>query len=151
MFITGLVVGLLIAVLVVMVVMPKQMFVTHESKLDFNGTVDAITSSVQENNWSMPHQYDLQATMEKHGFSVKPVKVFSICKPEHAYQILSGDEERMASALMPCRIAVYEKNDKTFISILNAGLFSKFMGSEIRKVMGAASDENMQILADIVK
>lgn len=151
MFLTGLIVGIVITVVTILVVLPKQMFVVHESKMSFDETVDAITASVAENKWSMPHQYDLQATMKKHGFEVKPVKIFSLCKPEHAYQILSLKEERLASALMPCRIAVYEKEGKTFVSMLNSGLFSKFMGSKIKEVMGAASQENKKILAPVIK
>jgi uncharacterized protein (DUF302 family) len=127
------------------------MFVVQESKLGFEETVEAIESSAKENNWSMPHQYDLQATMKKHGFDVKSVKVLSLCKPVHAYEILSGNDERLASALMPCRIAVYEKSGTTYVSMLNAGLFSKFMGAKIKEVMGTASEENKQILAGIVK
>lgn len=151
MFITGLIVGIVITILAIVVVLPKQMFVVHESKMGFDETVEAITQSASDNKWSMPHQYDLQATMKKHGFDVKPVKVFSLCKPEHAYQILGANEERLASALMPCRIAVYEKEGKTFVSMLNSGLFSKFMGTKIKEVMGAASEENKQILSPVIK
>jgi uncharacterized protein (DUF302 family) len=150
MFLTGIIVGIVITVLAIVVVLPKQMFVVHESKLGFEETVEAITASAADNKWSMPHQYDLQATMKKHGFDVKPVKVFSLCNPKHAYEVLKANEERMASALMPCRIAVYEKDGKTFVSMLNSGLFSKFMGAKIKEVMGAASRENKLIIAPVI-
>jgi len=127
------------------------MFIVHESKMSFDETVDAITKSAEEQKWSMPHLYDLQATMKKHGFEVNPVKVFSLCKPAHAHEILGDDNVREVSALMPCRVAVYEKNGKTYVSMLNAGLFSKFMGSKVKSVMGAASNENLQILAPVIK
>jgi uncharacterized protein (DUF302 family) len=150
MFLSGLIVGIVITVLAIVIVLPKQMFVVHESKLGFEETVDAITASAAENKWSIPHQYDLQKTMKKHGFDVKPVKVFSLCKPEHAYEVLKGNEERLASALMPCRIAVYEKDGKTYVSMLNSGLFSKFMGTTIKEVMGAASRENKLLISPVV-
>lgn len=151
MFLTGLIVGIGLSVILIVLVLPKQMFVINESKLGFDETVEAITQSVQENKWSMPHMYDLQATMKKNGFDVNPVKVFSLCKPEHAYKILSDDNERMVSALMPCRVAVYEKGGKTYISMLNAGLFSKMLGKKVKDVMGDASAENLQILAPVIK
>jgi len=151
MFLSGLIVGIGLTVVLLVVVLPKQMFVINESKLGFDETVEAITQSVQKNNWSMPHMYDLQATMKKNGFDVNPVKVFSLCKPEHAYRILSDDNERMVSALMPCRVAVYEKGGKTYISMLNAGLFSKLLGKKVKDVMGDASAENLQILAPVIK
>lgn len=151
MFIIGLIAGVAITVVAIVVILPKQMFVVQESKLGFDETIETITQSVKDNEWSMPHLYDLQATMKKHGFDVKPVKVFSLCKPEHAYQILNNDDVRVVSALMPCRVAVYEKGGKTYVSMLNAGLFSKFMGKKVSSVMGAASDENIQILAPVIK
>jgi uncharacterized protein (DUF302 family) len=73
-----------------------------------------------------------------------------LCKPEHAYEVLKGNNERLAAALMPCRIAVYEKDGKTFVSMLNSGLFSKFMGTTIKEVMGAASRENKLIIAPVI-
>lgn len=151
MFIIGLFVGVTTTILAIVVILPRYMFVVKESKLGFKETIEVIEKSAAEQKWSMPHQYDLQATMKKHGFDVQPVNVFSLCKPEHAFQILSSDNEKMASALMPCRIAVYEKEGKTFVSMLNSGLFSKFMGTKIKTVMGAAAAENKQILAPVIK
>ena len=151
MFFTGLIVGILLTVILLIVILPKQMFVVNESKLGFDETVSTIEQSAKDNNWSMPHLYDLQATMKKHSFDVKPVKVFSLCKPDHAYQILSSDQERVVSALMPCRVAVYERNGKTYVSMLNSGLFSRFMGNKVKTVMGVASEENKQILVPVIK
>lgn len=150
-FLAGLMAGVVISVLAIVVILPKQMFVVHESKLHFNETIEAIAESAKENKWSIPYTYDLQATMKKNGFEVAPIKVLSLCKPEHANQILSGGDERLAAAMMPCRIAVYEKEGKTFISMLNSGLFSKLMGEKIKTVMTAAANENSLILAPIIK
>ena len=151
MFLTGLVTGIVFTIVLFVIVLSRKMFVIKESKFGFDQTIEEIEASVKENQWSMPHLYDLQATMKKHGFDVKPVKVFSLCKPEHSYKILNTNEDRFASALMPCRVAVFEKEGKTFISMLNAGLFSKFMGNNIKTVMGMAGRENIQILAPVVK
>lgn len=151
MFLTGLIVGIVVTVVAIAVVLPKQMFVVEESKLGFKETIAAIEKSAADHQWGIPHQYDLQETLRGKGFDVKPVNVMSLCKPKHAYEILSGDQERLASAMMPCRVAVYEKDGKTFVSMLNSGLLSKFMGSKIKEVMGVASQENRQILAPVIK
>ena len=150
-FMVGLVTGVAITFIMLFTFLPKQMFVVNESKLSFNETVETIVASAAENKWSIPHQYDLQATMKKHNLEVNPVKVFSMCKPEHAYKILSSNEERLVSALMPCRIAVYEKDGKTFVSMLNSGLFSKLLGSRINEVMSLSSEENQKILEPVIK
>ncbi len=151
MFIIGLVVGIVATLVTILIFLPKQMFVVKESKLNFAETISTIEKSAAEHQWGIQHQYDLQATLKGKGFDVKPVKVMSLCKPSHAYEILSGNEERLASALMPCRIAIYEKDGKTHISMLNSALFSKFMGKTIKTVMGEAAAENVLILNPVVK
>ncbi|QGY45350.1 DUF302 domain-containing protein [Maribellus comscasis] len=149
-FIGGVAAGIVVPFLVILFVLPGQMFIVNESKLGFDETLQTIEESVKENGWSMPHQYNLQATMQKNGFDVQPVKVISLCNPVHAHEILKGDNERMVSALMPCRVAVYEKNGKTYVSMLNAGLFSKFLGNKVSEVMNVATKENLKILEPVI-
>ena len=151
MLLIGLLVGIVVTLVSIVVILPKQMFVVMESKYSFEETITELEKSATEKKWGIPHKYDLKATLEGKGYTVDPVHVFSLCKPDHANEILSRDEERVVSALMPCRVAVYEKNGKTYISMLNSGLFSKFMGKTVKTVMGEASKENKEILKPISK
>lgn len=152
MFITGIITGIIISFAAVVLLAPKMMFTVSESQYDFAKTKELIEKQTAENKWSMPHQYDLQATMSKNGFSVRPVTVFSICKPDIAVRILDNDTNRHISAMMPCRIAIYEKADgKTYIARMNAGLMSKLLGSEVKAVMGEAGEDSEKILAPIIK
>ncbi|MFY9153698.1 MAG: DUF302 domain-containing protein [Prolixibacteraceae bacterium] len=151
-FLAGLFSGIILFALVLSVVASKTMFSVNESKYDFAKTTEIITESVKTNNWSMPHQYNLQKTMENHGFAVRPVVVFSICKPDIAVRILDNDNERHVSAMMPCRIAVYEKADgKTYVSRMNAGLFSKLLGGNATAIMGEAGNGSEDILKSVIK
>ena len=152
MFLIGLIVGILLSVIFVFVLAPKVVFTVSESKYDFDTTAEMIIESTKENQWAMPHHYDLQATMKKHGFTVKPVKVFSICKPDIAVRILDNDTDKHVSAMMPCRVAIYEKNDgKTYVARMNAGLLSKLLGGNIKAVMGDAGDDSENILKPLFK
>ncbi|MDX9883810.1 MAG: DUF302 domain-containing protein [Prolixibacteraceae bacterium] len=151
MFLTGLLSGILLTILAAIWILPKILFIESESKYSFEETASLISSGTTENGWAMPHQYDLQATMKKHGFEVRPVIVFSVCSPVLANQILGSNDDRVVSAMMPCRISIYQKNDgKTYISRMNAGLFSKLMGGKIKKVMTEAGAGSEQILKPII-
>ena len=148
----GIITGILISLGLVLLMAPKLMFSVSESKHDFATTKALIEQATPENNWSMPHQYDLQATMKKHGFDVNPVTVFSICKPDIAVKILGADDNRHISAMMPCRVAIYEKADgKTYIARMNASLLAKLLGSEINTVMGDAGTGSEKILEQVIK
>ena len=147
----GILIEIVLSMLAILYFLPRNMFIVSESNLGFEETLEAITKSAAQNQWNIPNIYDLQSTMKKNSYDVKPVKVMSLCKPEHAFQILGSKEERFVSALMPCRVSVYEKDGKTYISMLNAGLFSRFMGKKIGKVMNAAGIENKQLFEGILK
>ncbi|WP_372775719.1 DUF302 domain-containing protein [Mangrovibacterium sp.] len=152
MFLTGIITGILISMAIVYLMAPKLMFTVSESQYDFETTKTMIEESTKNNQWSMPHQYNLQATMEKHGFNVEPVTVFSICKPDIAIKILGDDTNKHISAMMPCRLAIYEKEDgKTYIARMNAALLSKLIGSEVNAVMGEAGAGSEKILEKVIK
>lgn len=151
MFIIGVVVGVVVTLLVLMVIVPSKMFVVKESKLGFYETVEAIEMSASELNWGMPHKYDLQATLKGKGFEVKPVQVISLCKPNHANQVLSQDSERHISAILPCRMAVYEKGGKTYISYMNTGFLSNVMSKKVKPVMGQVGAELELVIRQIVR
>jgi uncharacterized protein (DUF302 family) len=52
---------------------------------------------------------------------------------------------------MPCRVAIYEKeNGFTYISRLNAGEMSKSFGGIVEEMMTQSGFENEQILKDVI-
>ncbi|MDP2336170.1 MAG: DUF302 domain-containing protein [Bacteroidota bacterium] len=128
------------------------LFSVNESKYDFDQTAEILSESVKTNDWRMPHQYDLQQIMANNGFEVKPVKVFSICKPDIAVQILKTDNDRHIASMMPCRVAIYEKSDgKTYISRINAGMFAKLLVGKASMVMADAGVGSETILKSVIK
>ncbi|MEN8225441.1 MAG: DUF302 domain-containing protein [Bacteroidota bacterium] len=151
--IIGFVLGLLVTVIVVYKAAPAMMILEDESKYEsFDATVIKFEESVKEHNWKIPATHDLQKTMAKYGKDVKAVKVFELCHPDHAGRILEKSEERIVSSLMPCRVAIYEKNDgKVYISRMNSGLMASTMTGIIPEVMDEAAKENEEILAAVIK
>jgi len=152
MFIAGLFSGVIIIGAFFAFVFPRLIFSVSESKFDFSQTAETLIESAGNNSWSILHQYDLQETMTKKGYEVKPVKVFSICKPDISYRILKDDNNRHVSAMMPCRVTIYEKADgKTYISRMNVGLFAKLLGGKASAVMVDAYRGSEDVLKTIEK
>ncbi len=143
--------GIVIASSAIVLVAPGAMLLEDESKYGFDETVEILTASVESHGWKLPAVHDLQKTMVKYGYDVKKVQVFELCHPEHAARILEADEERIVSSLMPCRIAIYEREDgKVYISRLNSSLMSSLMGGLIKEVMTTAAEQNEEILEAIL-
>ncbi len=154
--ITGLIIGIIsgaaIALLIAFYSSPSMILKENKSKHDFQTTIAELEKSVEVHGWKIPHVNDLQATMHKFGKKVGQVKVYEICQPDHAYKILSQDNERIVSNLMPCRVAVYEKSDgSVYVSRMNAGLMAKPMGRIIRSTMSDAARETEMILDPVIE
>ncbi len=129
-----------------------EMFIENTSRYNFADTVERLTEAVTGASWKVSHVHDLRETMKKNNLEVLPVMVLEVCKPSLSYKILSKDDERVYSALMPCRISVYEKEDgNVYLSRMNAGSFASSLKPSASEVMTAAFFEMEKILEQIIK
>ena len=116
-----------------------QVMLENQSRYSFSATVDTISKHALANGWKVLVTHDLQETMKKNGKEVMPVRVLEICNPGFAYQILSVDDSRNVSPMLPCRVAVYEKADgKTYVSRMNAPVFAGMIGGDAAKTIVGA-------------
>lgn len=147
-FIIGLLAGGLVTTLLLFWLSPGIILKENQSKFNFEESVSRLEKVVEENGWKIPAKHDLQATLLKNGKSkVNSVVVLEICNPDLAEKILLTDDERIVSNMMPCRVAVYQKEDgKVYYSRMNAGLLSKAMGKVTRKQMSVAAKDTEKFL-----
>ena len=146
-----LVTGFLAAILIIIFQGPNLMMLEDQSRFDFEKTVSGLEDLAKDQGWSIPTVHNLQKSMEKAGHEVNEVKVFALCNPDHAINVLRGDEERIVSSMMPCRVAVYVKADgKTYISRMNSKLMSKGMNKNVRSTMKSAFTEMEEIISKLV-
>jgi uncharacterized protein (DUF302 family) len=147
----GLASGIIIGLLIAFFASPSLMFREDAYARDFDTTVSELEKAIEAKGWKIPAVHDLQATMKKFDKDVRSVKVFEICHPEHSYKILSQSEERIVSNMMPCRIAVYEKEDgSVWISRMNSGFLAKPMSSIIRSTMSDAARDVEEVIAEVL-
>lgn len=151
MMLIGIIAGIVATLVFLFFFLRRKMFLESESRYGFEETLSFLEKRAGELKWGIPHQYDLQATLKSKGFEVKPVRIFSLCKPDVANLILAADRERISSALMPCRVSVYQRADgKTYISRLNASLFSILLDARVREAMRMAAAENEDIISPLM-
>jgi uncharacterized protein (DUF302 family) len=114
----------------------NEFFFESKSRFDFEETVSKLSEIIVSGGWKVVYTHDLEETMRKNGFEVLPVKVIELCKPDYAYRILSDDEQRIYSNMMPCRISIYRKADGfTYISRLNTAMLASQIGGVVEEVM----------------
>lgn len=136
-FITGTLFGAALIMVIGAGLMPKLMVKEQLSPLGYEETIAHITTKVNEGGWKVSATMRLDKSLAKEGKTVKPAASMKICQPDYAEQVLLDDKARFLSVMMPCSIAVYEKEDgKTYISTMNAGLMGRLFGGTAQSVMG---------------
>ncbi len=126
--------------------------IENQSQFGFDETIVKLSKDILENGWKITITHDLQETMKKNSKEVLPVKVIELCNPNHAFQILSKDELRNVSPMLPCRISVYEKSDgNTYISRMNAPAFAGMIGGDAAKAIVQAFDETEVFIKAVAK
>ena len=150
-FVTGMVVGAVLMGIFVYLALPRMMLRVNRSVLDFESTVTSIESAASTYKWKVPKVYDIQASIVSAGHAdMTRLKVVSLCQPYHAYSLLQGDDNKFVSALMPCRVAVYESTDgEVFISELDTGRLGSLFGGDIAAVMGTISEEQERMFSHL--
>jgi len=127
-----------------------QLFFETKSKYGFDETVQKLSEIASGSGWKLIHVHDLQETMRKNGKEVLPVKVIEICKPDYAYRLLSEDDQRVYSNMMPCRVSVYEREDGlTYLSRINSALMASQIGGVVQEVMTAAFADAEQFIEKV--
>lgn len=132
---------------------PKtSVMIESESRYGFTETVDILSKTIAENGWKVTITHDLQETMKKNGKEVLPVKVIELCNPGLAFQILSKDELRSVSPMLPCRLSVYEKADgKTYVSRMNAPAFAEMIGKDAATTIVQAFTQAEEFVKAVAK
>jgi uncharacterized protein (DUF302 family) len=151
--ILGFFVGIVATGLAVWTLMPKMMIKVYPSKLSVDETAAAVERAAVGKDWKVPKIYDIQKTLKESGLTdMTPLKIVSLCQPQHAYNILTpNDKDKVVTAIMPCRVAAYQgKDGKCYIAEMNMGLMSRMFGGNIARVMAAVAAEEKAMIEPLI-
>lgn len=150
--IIGLVLGILLTGMIGWVMMPDMMINVKKSKLGFEETISAINeSALATGTWKIPTIHHLSESIVKAGHEdMARIAVIELCHPHYAYDVLKNEEDRKISAIMPCRVGVFEAdNGDVYISEMNTRLVSKMFGKDVASTMNLVADEQEEIFKNI--
>lgn len=130
----------------------ENLFIESPCRYSFDQTVEKLSDIILNGGWNISVILDLQASLRKSDITVLPVKVIELCNPTIASRILQRSETRIYSAMLPCKISIYEKeNGKTSISVLNSGAFATQIGGEVETVMVEAFSQVERFISQVVE
>lgn len=92
---------------------------------DVAAAMVSVAQKAEEKGFEVLHIHDLGQIFGARGFASSPAKVVEICFAAFGGQLLAADP--ITSLMMPCRIGVYVKDGRTFISALRPRLVGDLM------------------------
>ncbi|TVR69698.1 MAG: DUF302 domain-containing protein [Marinilabiliales bacterium] len=143
----GVAAGIILIILIMVSSGQSMMLKEKQVSHNFEDAVELIETTVRQKGWTIPAVHNMQATLANFGHDVEKMKIFEICHPDIAYQILSQDDERIVSSLLPCRLSVYEKSDgNVYVSWMNMRFVGRLMKGAIPGAFAEASSATDQIV-----
>lgn len=93
------------------------MLYTKESRKSIDEVGKAIEEASVKRKFGVLTVHDLKQTMKKKGVDFKKeCRIYEVCNPQQAKKVLEADPQ--ISTALPCRISVYEDNNKVKISTI---------------------------------
>ncbi|NOR73693.1 MAG: DUF302 domain-containing protein [Draconibacterium sp.] len=145
------VIGMLLMGVGVWIMMPKMMLTTYKSKSAFDNTVEKLKAAINsKGDWKVTKEFDFQKNIHDAGHNkIEKVGSIAICHPKYASMILTEEQNRKVTAIMPITLGVFEnKNGQVFISELNIGMMGMMFGGTIANVMKIAGKEVNEIIGE---
>lgn len=95
---------------------------TVRSDKGFNSAVEAVERKAAEKGFRVLHTHDFAGTLAEKGFPREPLKLVEICNARYASEALKKDVS--VALMLPCPIAIYTKDGKTFISTMKPSVLT---------------------------
>ena len=115
-------------------------YIVSSDKTPDQATEDFV-EAVSRNGFGVLHTYDLKEILNGKGFPLEPeVRVFEICNPARASEVLASDLEM--NMALPCRVSIYEKDGKTQIGMINPSSMLSMLSDAPELTEIATSVEN---------
>jgi len=125
-----------------------QMFLQTESPKSLSETVKAFKEEVITGGWSILNVTNMAGILSEKGYTLSPVLIFDVCSGKYSAQILSRDEHRFVTPLMPCRVSIYQtQQGKVIIARLNAKSMAPMFSPELADTMTRSGGE-IEVIID---
>ena len=118
---------------------------TVATKKSFDEAVKTVENETKSAGFRVLHIHDVAATLKEKNFEIEPYKIIEICNAKSAYTVLQADVR--IGLCLPCKINVYQKDGKTFISGMRPIILPQFFPSAN---LGTLPDEIDIIIRKII-
>ena len=97
---------------------------TVTTNKSFDEAVTSVGKETKNAGFKVLHIHDVTATLKEKGFEIEPFKIIEVCNAKSAYTVLQADIK--IGLCLPCKINVYRKDGKTYISGMRPVILPQF-------------------------
>ena len=90
----------------------------------FDDAVATVEQETKKAGFRVLYIHNVTKTLAEKGFTIGPFKIIEICNAKNAYNALQADIK--IGLCLPCKINVYRKDGKTFISGMRPIILPRF-------------------------
>lgn len=115
----------------------------------FEQAIKKVTEELKKEGFGVLTSIDVKETLKKKiDVDFTKYTILGACNPTLAYSALQVEEE--VGLLLPCNVIVYEKNDKTVVSIFDPNVIAHLIdNSEIKPVSEIVKSKLEKVLAAV--
>ena len=119
---------------------------TVTTNKSFDEAVTSVGKETKNAGFKVLHIHDVTATLKEKGFEIEPIKIIEVCNAKSAYTVLQADIK--IGLCLPCKINVYLKDGKTYISGMRPVILLQFFPQANLGNLPAEVDENIRGIID---
>lgn len=116
---------------------------------NFDQAIDKVTEELKKEGFGVLTSIDVKETLKKKiNVDFKKYTILGACNPALAHQALLAEEE--LGLLLPCNVIVYEKNDKTVVSIFDPNVMAHLIDNPEMKFVAEEVKNKLQKVLEAV-
>lgn len=111
--------------------------------MPFGQTIEKVTAELKKEGFGVLTSIDVKETLkQKINVDFKKYTILGACNPPIAHKALQEEEE--LGLLLPCNVIVYEKDDKTRVSIFDPMVMTWIVENDQMKSIATEVQEKLQ-------
>jgi len=111
--------------------------------MPFEQTIEKVTAELKKEGFGVLTSIDVKETLkQKINVDFKKYTILGACNPPIAHKALQEEEE--LGLLLPCNVIVYEKDDKTRVSIFDPMVMTWIVENDQMKSIATDVQEKLQ-------
>jgi uncharacterized protein (DUF302 family) len=107
---------------------------TKEMDIPYEKVIDLVSKALKKEGFGILTEIDVQKKMkEKLGIDMNKYIILGACNPPNAYKAILT--EANIGLMLPCNVIVYEKGDKTVLSVIRPSVAMQMVDNvELQKI-----------------